>query len=219
VPARYRAAFIGAERTLASHRGYDRGALQLAREFSRRLQAPLVHSTISRLLIELNRSLDHSQIFSPYALRLAPATRDELVGRYYLPYRDAIARRVAAALRRGHRVIHLSCHSFTPRLGGILRTTDIGLLFDSRRAGETAFCHRWQAALRSRDPRLRVRRNYPYRGSDDGLTTDLRRRFPERSYIGIELEVNQRFPRGDARRWNALRAALLTTLSETLRGL
>jgi hypothetical protein len=48
-----------------------------------------------------------------------------------------------------------------------------------------------------------VRRNRPYRGAADGLTTHLRRKLGPR-YLGIELEVSQRFfaadgsPRGDA---------------------
>src|SRR5437763_4743370 len=116
VPARYRAAFAGAERALASHRGYDAGALQLAREFAGRLGAPLVYSTTSRLLIELNRSLDHPQSFSPYALRLPRAVRVELVRRYYAPYRAAGAAHVARAVRSGRRGAPLSSPSFTPRL-------------------------------------------------------------------------------------------------------
>jgi hypothetical protein len=40
-------------------------------------------------------------------------------------------------------------------------------------------------------PHLRVRRNRPYRGTSDGLTTHLRRRFAAKDYAGIELELNQ----------------------------
>ena len=122
VPARYRVAFAGAERALASHRGYDAGALELAREFARRLRAPLLYSRTSRLLIELNRSLGHRQSFSPYARRLAPRVREELVARYYKPYRDALALRVKRGAAGGRCVVHLSCHSFTPRLRGVVRS-------------------------------------------------------------------------------------------------
>jgi predicted N-formylglutamate amidohydrolase len=217
VPPRYRAAFAGAERALASHRGYDSGALELARQFARALHAPLVYSTTSRLLIELNRSLGHPQSFSPYALRLPAQTRVELVRRYYAPYRAAVAGHVARAVSRGRRIVHLSCHSFTPRLAGIVRHADVGLLFDPRRRAEAVFCSRWQASLQASEPRLRVRRNYPYRGAADGLTTDLRRRWPDGAYIGIELEVNQKFPHGDTARWAELRRLLVATFAEALR--
>jgi predicted N-formylglutamate amidohydrolase len=219
VPRRYRAAFAGAERVLASHRGYDRGALELAREFSRRLHAPLVYSTTTRLLIELNRSLEHPQSFSPYARRLAPRQRLALIERYYLPYRRAIERQVARGLHRGACVVHISCHSFTPRLRGVVRAADIGLLYDPRRTREATLCTRWQHMLEARNRRLRVRRNYPYRGSADGLTTALRRRFGERSYIGIELEVSQKFPRAAAARWRRLRATIIAAFSDALSAL
>ena len=113
-------------------------------------------------------------------------------------------------------MIHLSCHSFTPRLAGEWRLTDIGLLFDPARAHEALLCSAWRKALAR--TRLRVRRNHPYKGTDDGLTTDLRARFGPR-YIGIEVEVNQKFPKGDPRRWRALRAALIDSFSEALRSL
>jgi predicted N-formylglutamate amidohydrolase len=215
IPQRYRDAFAGADRALASHRGYDRGALLLAREFAAGLRAPLVYSTTSRLLIELNRSLHNHHTFSEYARRLPAEVRAELVKRYYLPYRDAIERRLRNAWRRGRQVLHLSCHSFTPRRAGIVRTADIGLLFDSQRAAEADFCRRWQAKLHVSMPACRVRRNYPYRGSADGLTTALRAKYGRR-YLGIELEVNQKFPKTGGRRWQDLRTTLIETFSAAL---
>jgi len=217
VPARYRRAFAHAGPALASHRGYDRGALELARELSRCLHAALVYSTISRLLIELNRSLSHRHAFSPYARRLPIPLREELVARYYMPYRRAVEQQITRAVRRGRRMVHLSSHSFTPRRAGVLRTVDIGLLYDPHRSAEAAFCARWRQLLIARDARLRVRRNYPYRGSADGLTTALRRQFPERAYLGIELEVNQRFVRAGGDAWRELRALLVDTFAEALR--
>jgi len=53
-------------------------------------------------------------------------------------------------------------------------------------------------------PELRVRRNYPYAGKGDGLTSHLRLHFPPRAYVGIELEVNQSIVLAGGRRWTAL---------------
>jgi hypothetical protein len=33
--------------------------------------------------------------------------------------------------------------------------------------------------------------NYPYRGTSDGFTAALRKRYAEDSYLGLEIEVNQ----------------------------
>jgi hypothetical protein len=85
--------------------------------------------------------------------------------------------------------------------------------------GEAAFCAAWRAALLEADERLRVRRNYPYRGSADGFIPYLRRRFAEADYVGLELELNQRFALGDARPWQALRGALVETFAATLRSI
>jgi hypothetical protein len=39
---------------------------------------------------------------------------------------------------------------------------------------------------------LRVRRNYPYLGTADGLVSFLRKEFSSELYIGIEIELNQK---------------------------
>ena len=38
---------------------------------------------------------------------------------------------------------------------------------------------------------MKVRFNYPYKGTSDGLTTTLRKKFGPR-YVGIEIEINQK---------------------------
>ncbi len=63
-----------------------------------------------------------------------------------------------------------------------------------------------------------MRRNYPYAGKGDGLTSDLRLRFSRRSYVGIELEVNQQIVFAAGRRWTALRGALIDSLRAACAG-
>ena len=64
---------------------------------------------------------------------------------------------------------------------------------------------------------MRVRFNYPYAGRADGLTTALRRRFPDAAYAGIELEINQRHPLSGGREWRRLRRTLAAALQSALR--
>ena len=64
IPAAYADLFCGWQARLCSHRGYDIGALVMARALAAALQAPLVASTVSRLLIDLNRSLSSPQAWS-----------------------------------------------------------------------------------------------------------------------------------------------------------
>jgi predicted N-formylglutamate amidohydrolase len=197
---------------LGSHRGYDAGALRMARALARSLRAPLVTATTSRLLVDLNRSIGHPRLFSPEVRGAPPSVRARIVERHYRPYRDEVERRVAQSAARGRRVLHISSHSFTPQLDGKVRTADVGLLYDPARGGEVELCARWKASLAQLAPRLRVRRNYPYAGKGDGMTAYLRRRFSPHLYIGIELEVNQAIVLGAATPWTALRGVLIQSL-------
>jgi len=209
VPSRYHDFFRSHEQLLRTHRAYDFGALRLAREFAAALGAPLVVSTVSRLLIDLNRSPSHPKLYSE-ATRDAPQDiRAEIFQRYYLPYRMKVETQVAQAVAAGMRVVHVSCHSFTPELDGKIRTADLGLLYDPARAPEAGLCRRWQTALKVYAAALRTRLNYPYLGTADGFTVYLRRRFPVESYLGIELEINQKHVRGGGEHWRAVRGAAI----------
>jgi predicted N-formylglutamate amidohydrolase len=216
IPAEYKPLFAGHARALDSHRGYDMGALQLARELAAHFGAPLFYSTTSRLLVDLNRSRSHPNLFSA-AVRGAPAdVRARLLQRYYDPYRSDVENRVNAAAGAGYRAVHVSCHSFTPVMDNVTRRADIGLLFDPSRSAEAQLCAAWQGELQRLRPELVVRRNYPYRGVSDGLVSHLRRHFGEVNYIGIELEVNQRQAAATASRWRALRADLISSFAAAL---
>jgi len=212
IPVPYRRLFRGRRALLDSHRGYDPGALVMARALAAAFRAPLVTSTISRLLVDLNRSIGHPQLFS-VATRGAPAKlRSKIVEQHYRPYRVRVERLVRKSVSRGRRVIHISSHSFAPELNGKVRRADVGLLYHPGRHGEAELCARWKASLAACAPELRVRRNYPYAGKGDGLTSRLRLRFPPDAYVGIELEVNQRCIHAAGRRWTALRGVLIDSL-------
>jgi len=218
VPARFRPLFARQRQVLATHRGYDPGTLDLGRLFARQLRAPLHVGEVSRLLVELNRSLGHPSLFSEFSRGLEPSERETILARFYHPYRDQVRARIARWVRQRRPVVHLSLHSFTPVLHGEVRNADIGLLYDPRRERERQFCLRWQAILRDALPNLRVRRNYPYQGKADGFTTALRRLFPDAAYAGIELEVNQKWTQ-PAQEWRQLGTTLAKTFDAAFRQL
>jgi hypothetical protein len=90
------------------------------------------------------------------------------------------------------------------------------LLYDPGRAGERRTCARWKTALHEALPLLRVRRNYPYSGKDDGFIPFLRGRFRPSAYIGIEIEINQAIVVGAPRGWAELRSAIVESLRATV---
>ncbi len=192
IPARWRPLFAGSNGLLSTHRGLDRGAAMLARVIARRFRAGLHVASVSRLLVDLNRSPHHRDLFSRYTRALPAPERHRIFARHYAPYRGRVEAEIARHMARGGRVLHLSVHSFTPVLRGSVRLTDIGLLYDPARRTEAALCRRWMEILKSIAPRQVVRRNHPYRGTLDGFMVHLRRRFPAEAYAGIELEVSQK---------------------------
>jgi len=184
----------------------------MARALASAFGAPLVFSTISRLVVDLNRSIGHPRLFST-AVRGAPSLlRAEIIDRHYLPYRGEVEAIVGKSVSRGQRVIHVSSHSFTPELDGEVRRADVGLLYDPGRRGEANLCARWKESLATLAPALRVRRNYPYAGKGDGLTSFLRKCYPDRAYVGIEVEVNQKIVLARGRPCMRLRAVLIASL-------
>lgn len=191
IPERYRYIFKNEEAILNSHRGYDKGALDLFRtlqeiaDYSR-------FNIISRLLVELNRSQGHRQLFSEFSRDLSTEEKKNILDLYYFPYRSSIESKIAEFLESGEKVIHLSVHSFTPELNGEVRQTDVGLLYDPKRPEEKEFCRKLKKQLLQRDQELNVRFNYPYLGKSNGFTTYLRKKFPK-NYLGIEIEINQKF--------------------------
>lgn len=216
VPSRYRRFFHDQRALLRSHRGYDIGALRVARELAAALDAPLIAATVSRLLIDLNRSRRHPNLYSEATRGLPAELRQEIYAHCYLPYRNRAEHWIAQAVAHGACVIHVSCHSFTPQLDGQVRRADVGLLYDPARPAEVALCRELRAALEARAPALKVRLNYPYRGTADGFTTYLRRRFPPRHYLGIEIEINQKHVREGSAHWRQVRDAVVGALRATL---
>jgi predicted N-formylglutamate amidohydrolase len=199
VPPAHRALFRGRAAELDSHRGWDPGTLALARELAHRLDAPLVSGTVTRLLVDLNRSPHNPRVFSSISRTLPRAERLALLERYHAPHWEAARAAVAGGLSKKGRVLHLGVHSFTPVLGGAVRRPDIALLYDPSRTPERALARAWIRALRDAEPTRVFGRNDPYRGSADGLTTALRREQPAARYLGIEIEVNQRHVGGSGR--------------------
>jgi predicted N-formylglutamate amidohydrolase len=176
---------------LASHRGWDPGALALARSLARASGAPLLYTRTTRLLVDANRSPHNPAVFSELTRALSASERRALLLRHHRPHWQRVRAEIARLQRGRARVVHVAVHSFMPVWRGKTRPIDIGLLYDPARPAERAFCDAWRDALLREAPRLRVRRNAPYRGRSDGLGSALRRELPARSYVAVEIELSQ----------------------------
>jgi len=216
VPAEYRELFAGQDALLDTHRGWDPGALVLAREMAKAFDAPLFYTETTRLLIDANRSIGSPELYSEFTKPLPAAARRDIVERHYRPHREPIVAWVRDTIAAGRKVVHIASHSFTPELNGVVRTADVGFLYDPRRPGEVELCDRWHAALRHAMPELRLRRNYPYLGNSDGLCFRLRKTCAASVYVGVELEVNQAFARAGGKPWTRIRRGLIDSMRVAL---
>lgn len=114
IPLEYQFLFRYAQNKLESHEGWDIGALKLAIEFAKELDGDFFYSEVSRLLVELNRSLNHPKLFSDYTKLLKKDEKNKLLQEYYFPYRNNVIDRINSLIIQGFTVFHLSVHSFTP---------------------------------------------------------------------------------------------------------
>lgn len=216
VPSEYRQLFAPHRELLLTHRGWDPGTKQLAERWQRMLQCELHLATVTRLLVDLNRSPNHRSVFSEITRELPATEKQQLLAVYHTPHRQQIIDFVENSINAGHRVLHIGVHSFTPELHGEIRNADIGLLYDPASRWESELSNRWRESLRGTKLKPRVRLNYPYRGNSDGLTTTIRKHVPDDCYAGIEIEVNQAIPLAGGALWRTYQQACIEALNGIL---
>lgn len=190
-----------------THRAYDIGALQVFRKLVKFAKPEFsCEGKFSRLFVDLNRTITNKSAFSEYydafeASDKASAAKEKATAiRYWMEYRENVEKFVKqnigkgteAAGNKGAAVVHLGIHSFTPALNGMTRNTDIGILYDPARPLERKYAQVIKDEIKRLYPHMKVRFNSPYKGTSDGLTTSLRKKFGPH-YVGIEIEINQKF--------------------------
>jgi predicted N-formylglutamate amidohydrolase len=120
---------------LDDHIGWDPGAADVARLLSKNLDAPLILSGYSRLVIDCNRPLQSAQsipaqsaeVLVPRNQNIIDEDRAWRVNNLFTPYHNAINQLLAD--RKNRSTIFLSIHSFTPILNGQYRPWHIGISF------------------------------------------------------------------------------------------
>ena len=182
------------ESVLNTHRAYDIGAVHVFRKLVKFAKPEFYcEGKYSRLFVDLNRTITNKSAFSEYYEQLDKATASKVKAQataYWSEYRTVIEKFVKANAKK--EIIHLGIHSFTPELNGKVRNTDIGILYDPSRPKECELAQVIKAEIKRLHPEMKVRFNYPYKGTSDGLTTTLRKKIGPR-YAGLEIEINQKF--------------------------
>lgn len=157
------------EADLSRHIAYDIGIAGVAETLARRLDAPLVLSHFSRLVIDPNRTLgldssipaESDGVAIPRNLELGDAERAARAASFFTPYHAAIARMIEAKLAADQTPAFVSLHSFTPMIGGQQRPWQVGILWNE----DPRLPLPLMEAFRARG--LTVGDNEPYTGRDN----------------------------------------------------
>jgi predicted N-formylglutamate amidohydrolase len=200
---------------LTRHIAWDPGALPVAQRLSAALDAPLVESCISRLVIDCNRPLDAPDLIwevsetteIPGNRSLGSEERAARVALAHTPFHDLIDSVIVERLRTGHAVRLVSVHSFTPVYKSVPRPWQIGIIHDD----DSRLAKPMIAALQ----RLRtvVGVNQPYSPADRVYYT-LERHARSRGLpcAMIEIRNDEIADDGGQRNWAELLAGVFSDL-------
>ncbi|WP_414475807.1 N-formylglutamate amidohydrolase [Microvirga sp. M2] len=190
LPERYGTLGLSADQ-LESHIAWDPGAVGVAKELCRLLDAPLIHAGVSRLVLDLNR--DPSAPDSIWTLserttipgnqNLDDDERAYRVREVYDVFHGMVSRFVEARRSAGQISGIVTVHSFTPVYRGVPRPWHIGLIFNR----DERFARRLEAGLR-RDPALVLGMNEPYSPADRVFHT-LERHAERRGLAPLMIEI------------------------------
>jgi predicted N-formylglutamate amidohydrolase len=123
---------------LTRHIAWDPGAQPVAQRLSAALDAPLVESCVSRLVVDCNRPLDAPDLVAslsetveiPGNRDIDPEERRRRVELAHAPFHDLIDEVVVGRLKAGRAVALVSIHSFTPVYKSVERPWQIGVIHD-----------------------------------------------------------------------------------------
>ncbi|MBY4894518.1 N-formylglutamate amidohydrolase [Rhodobacteraceae bacterium N5(2021)] len=197
------------------HIAYDVGALGVAQAMGTALDAPVVASKFSRLVIDPNRGEDDPTLLMQiYDGSIIPANRgvsgaelERRLDRFHRPYHRALAQVIA---RRNDPIL-VAVHSFTPQLRGRdPRPWHVSVLY----AGDTRLAYPLLARLQD-EKDLCVGDNEPYSGHLPGDALDQHGTVPGRLHVLIEVRNDLIETPAAQEDWGARLAGLLEAAAQS----
>jgi predicted N-formylglutamate amidohydrolase len=191
IPAKYGDLGLSATERL-SHIAWDPGALAVSRALSETLDAPLVQSTVSRLIIDCNRDLDAPDLIWTLSEATRIAANENLddeerqyrIDRVHRPYHASIETLLEARRHAGQETILICMHSFTPVYHGEARPWPIGLIHGA----DTRYTQAVFDALAMEEPGLNIGWNQPY-AALNGVTLTLEKHGDGRGLDATMIEI------------------------------
>ncbi len=182
------------KKILSTHYGWDKGAIDVAQIISKNLNAQLFEASYSRLLIDINRSLQAKKLWSSWSQSLPEEIKRKILKEVYHHFRDQVKTYVSQVLKKEKKIGVIAVHSFTPIWKEKNRRTDLGLLYDPANKGDENWAKSLKPELQKQLPNWKIHLNLPYRGHTDCFLNDLVEEFSNRKNLifSVFLEINQK---------------------------
>jgi len=198
------------------HIAWDPGALAVSMAMVELLDAPLVASTISRLVIDCNRTYGAPDLIAPISeltdipgnLAVSADDRARRISAFHTPFHAQITALLDRRAAAGRESILVAMHSFTPVYKGISRPWPIGLIHGV----DTGYTRAVFDAIAAEAPTLNIGWNEPY-AALNGVTYTLEHHGDGRGLRSTMVEIRHDEilePAGVAH-WAALLARSLET--------
>jgi predicted N-formylglutamate amidohydrolase len=205
---------------LDQHVAYDIGTHKLISHLSQHLDAPAVLAGYSRLIVDLNRSLEDPSAFPkisdnipiPGNQVLTVDSKALRVQAFYTPYRVAIDGMLHRFRESNILPALISIHSFTPEMAGFKRPWHVGILWDK----DPRLPVPLMSNLRAHPSGLKVGDNEPYSGKHPAdYTIDHHAEAAGLPHVSIEVRQDLVDTEEGAERWaTILDEALRDTLAD-----
>jgi predicted N-formylglutamate amidohydrolase len=200
-----------------AHIAWDPGALGIARQLSRMLDAPLIYGKVSRLIIDCNRAPDAPDLIPaisettpiPGNANLDESERQRRIAAVHAPFHAAVDDVIKSRLSAGRPTAVIGVHSFTPVYRGVSRPWETSLIFDrDRRLSDLLI-----AGFRSQGFSVGV--NEPYSPADR-VFYSVSRHAEARGLACAMIEIRNDLIRheGEQRAWAERIGALLSTWAD-----
>jgi predicted N-formylglutamate amidohydrolase len=174
------------------HIAWDPGALAVALQLADILDAPLVHSTVSRLVIDCNRDTDAVDLCPTISERteipgnagISDEDRAQRIADFHTPFHSAIDTLLDQRAAEDRETVFVTIHSFTPVYKDIHRPWPIGLIHGT----DAGFTAALRDALAADEPTLNVGWNEPY-SALNGVTYTLEHHGDGRGLPSSMIEI------------------------------
>ena len=194
-----------ADWVLDKHVAWDIGSDSLTRHLADRFNARAVMAGYSRLVVDLNRRLDHRSAFIPVSdgiaipgnLDLSEEEKTLRTRSFFNPYHDAIEAQIASFLAEGRVPAVISIHTCTPVFDRIVRKWHIGVMWDRDPRIALPLLDRLAAM-----PEVCVGDNEPYSGQHpNDYTIDHHAEQAGLPCVGVEIRQDLVTSEDGARHW------------------